>query len=375
MQLVKLRGTVSAVASDGDTVVVGVVGDLTHVYRRSGGDFIRLHSGAWASAILLDGDTLLLVGGATGELRAFGLNDGAPRPAPEIENVRAVRRWRGPGTESGLVAGSHLLGLTSFDAQRGPIARFGLERPLEAFDVHGTTVVATFRGATRRAGPVRVFDCLTGKKLRATPDGHTGAVLAVHLDARGLLTSSLDGTIRAYDATFRFVRAAIVPGGQAVRAFHADPADDGVVHAITGQLVSRLDRETLEVQESVTMASPYAALSVDARGRLVGVEGGVESLDDTPAGTAPIGALADVRVVYERDGYFDKDAQGWCAHMFQLSQEGNRVLVHDWLDENGCSRGVTRRTGMITRVEGRLAILDMDDGATLRFDLDARRLV
>jgi hypothetical protein len=114
---------------------------------------------------------------------------------------------------------------------------------------------------------------------------------------------------------------------------------------------------------------------VDARGRLVGVEGGVESLDDTPAGTAPIGALADVRVVYERDGYFDKDAQGWCAHMFQLSQEGNRVLVHDWLDENGCSRGVTRRTGMITRVEGRLAILDMDDGATLRFDLDARRLV
>lgn len=375
MQLVKLRGTVSVVASDGDTVVVGVVGDLTHVYRRSGGDFIRLHSGAWASAILLDGDTLLLVAGATGELRAFGLNDGAPRPAPEVENVRAVRRWRGPGAEGGLVAGTHLLGLTSFDAQRAPIARFGLERPLEAFDVHGTTVVATYRGAARRAGPVRVFDCLTGKKLRAAPDGHTGAVLAVHLDARGLLSSSLDGTIRAYDATFRFVRAAVVPGGQAVRAFHADPADDGVVHAITGQLVLRLDRETLEVQESVTMASPYAALCVDARGRLVGVEGGVESLDDTPSGTAPIGALADVRVVYERDGYFDKDAQGWCAHMFQLSQEGNRVIVHDWLDENGCSRGVTRRTGTITRVEGRLAILDMDDGATLRFDLDARRLV
>jgi hypothetical protein len=374
MQLVELRGTVSAVASDGDTMVVGVVGDLTHVYRRSGGDFIRLHSGPWTSAITLDGDTLLLVGGA-GELRAFGLNDGAPRPAPEVENVRAVRRWRGPGAEGGLVAGSHLLGLTSFDAQRGPIARFGLERPLEAFDVHGTTVVAAYRGAARRAGPVRVFDCLTGKKRRAAPDGHTGAVLAVHLDARGLLTSSLDGTIRAHDATFRFVRAAVVPGGQAVRAFHADPADEGVLHAITGQLALRLDRETLEVEESVTMASAYAALSVDPRGRLVGVEGGVESLDDAPAGTAPIGALADVRVVYEHDGYFDKDAQGWCAHMFQLMQEGNRVLVHDWLDENGCSRGVTRRTGTITRVEGRIAILAMESGATLRFDLDARRLV
>jgi len=53
MQLVKLRGTVSAVASDGDTVVVGVGGDLTPVYRRSGRAFIRLPSGAGHDAMVM----------------------------------------------------------------------------------------------------------------------------------------------------------------------------------------------------------------------------------------------------------------------------------------------------------------------------------
>lgn len=356
-------------------MVASVVGGDTHVLDRTSGWLVRVLVGEWASQIVIDADALHLVSGARGAVTSFALADGAKRPSSLVDEVHSIRRWSS-ATESGFVHARRLLPALTYDRTLEQLASFGLRRRLDAFDVRGTTVVAAYADGMRRAGPVRVFDCLTGKKRRASVEGHTAPVLTVCLDEAGLVTGGLDATLRAYDAGFDFVRSARLPGGDYARRVIVDPESPRVLHVVAPQAVLRLDRDTLEVIDRVPVESGYAAFHADAQGRFVGVGREVIALDVAPAkhtlrdGTE----VPDVSASYERDGFFDKDAQGWCATYVTVQQHGARVSVRELYDENGSTRSQTTREGRIDRVEGDVVHLEMDSGPPLRFDLTTRTL-
>jgi len=106
-QLTKTSGPVSVLASNGRRVVVGVVNDLACVYDRWTGELLRAFPSDWSADVLIDGDTVYLVAGATGVLTAFGIVDGLARPCVSVSHARGVRRWTdggGPGHVVGRFA-------------------------------------------------------------------------------------------------------------------------------------------------------------------------------------------------------------------------------------------------------------------------------
>ncbi|MCB9570912.1 MAG: hypothetical protein H6709_02350 [Kofleriaceae bacterium] len=84
----------------------------------------------------------------------------------------------------------------------------------------------------------------------------------------------------------------------------------------------------------------------------------------------------ELTVEYD-DGYFDKDEQGWCARRVAITQDGDRVIVRAWGDDNG-ARPYDRRTSYgiggywpeqgLVRLDGDAA------GRRAYFDLATRRL-
>lgn len=91
--------------------------------------------------------------------------------------------------------------------------------------------------------------------------------------------------------------------------------------------------------------------------------------------SGPAGDVPQLATSYEFDGFFDKDAQGWCASNVAITQDGARVHVREWYDENGVVRWSRERDGAVgPAVEGRVE-LRFDDGTSATFDLASRRLV
>lgn len=82
----------------------------------------------------------------------------------------------------------------------------------------------------------------------------------------------------------------------------------------------------------------------------------------------------NVTVLYEVDGFFDKDAQGWCATIIDIRQTGERVSVRVTFDENGSTRSETTKHGTVGEPEGKRVPLRFDDGSVSWFDLESRRL-
>jgi hypothetical protein len=364
MLLASVPGPVSAIASDGRYVVVGVVGGVTRVLERATGRVAHALRGPWTKSALIVDDVAYLVAGATGEVRAFGLADGGPRIGPPVIGADGVRRWAG-----GLVTGGDD-GLVSFGPDAVRVAEYGLRRRLNAFDVDDELVIAAY-DAGAGAGPVRAFEARTGARAKGRVDGHASAVLAVALVDDALYTSARDGTVRAYDRGLAFQGAVGLPAGDAACALVVDPVDRTTLHALGAGAAYRLDRATLVIRDATPACSAYAAFSVDRLGRLVGVDGGVVALDEVAPAEAPAPSIA---CSYEEDGYFDKDEQGWCARKIDISQEGRRVSIHRWYDANGIIRSDETMAGTIERVDADTASILVDDGRWLRFDLRARVL-
>ncbi|MCC6997206.1 MAG: hypothetical protein IT370_21510 [Deltaproteobacteria bacterium] len=362
---------VGALASDGRRVVVCEVQGYTKVIGRRNGELYRLHAGEWTVDALIDADDLLLVGGRTGTLRAVGLVDGEPRPCPSLDGVDRVRSWSTSGelAARGVVAACFDGLLRTFDARHALIATLGSKDLREAFDVRGATVVVAYEQA-----PLRAYDCRTGELLHTSPHPPGARTLGVHLDASGLVTSSEDGTLCTYDAQLQPMRTARVP--DCVGRLHADPRDGRVLHALAAEAALRLDRETLEVLDRAPIVSLHDALAVDGLGRLVGVEGGVESLDPLPPPLPPDPEVPDIESRYDRDATFDKDLPGLCATAVEVWQDGRRITVCSWYHEAGSRRGdMTVSRGSLDRVEGAIVHVAMDDGSRARFDLTTRRLL
>ena len=362
---------VGTLATDGCRAVVCEVQGHTQVCSRRSGELYRLHTEEWSTDALIDGEILFLVGGRTGTLRAFGLVDGVARPCPSATGVSALRRWGAldAPAEHGLVA-SHFDGrLRTYDAEHRPMAELGLAAQLEAFDVRGTTVFAAYEGQ-----PLRAYDARTGELRYATSDVLAEPVLCVHADAAGVVTTSLDDGVRVYDPELRLART--THGLGLVGRLCADPRDARVLHAVGPERVLRLERDSLEILDEVRALSSHQAFCVDALGRLVGVEGGVDALDPMPPPPPPDPEVPDVEARYDRDATFDKDIPGMCATRVEIWQKGRRVTVCSWYHEEGSRKGDTRvQRGTLERVEGDLVHVAMDDGATARFDLTTRRLV
>lgn len=362
---------VGAVASDARRVVACEVQGHTHVIGRRTGELYRLHVQEWTKDALIDGEVLHLVGGTTGALRAVGLIDGEKRPCPSLTGAESLRVWAAPdaSSERGLVA-SHFDGLfRTFDARHALIATLGSPGALEAFDAHGTTVLAAYERA-----PLRAYDCRTGALLQTASHEPAAPILGVHVDDSGILTSDDAGTLSTYDPALRVMRAVRVP--DRVGRLHTDPRDARVLHALGSEAALRLDRESLEVLDRVPVVSLHDALSVDALGRLVGVEGGLDVLDPLPPPPPPDPDVPDIESRYDRDATFDKDIPGMCATAVEVWQDARRITVCTWYHEEGSRKGdMTVRRGTLERVDGSLVHLAMDDGTRARFDLTTRRLV
>ncbi|MBL8917323.1 MAG: hypothetical protein JNJ54_00560 [Myxococcaceae bacterium] len=81
-----------------------------------------------------------------------------------------------------------------------------------------------------------------------------------------------------------------------------------------------------------------------------------------------------VTELYEVDGFFDKDAQGWCATVIDIRQDGGRVSVREAFLENGSLRTEATKHGTVGQVEGDRVPLRFEDGSVAWFDLKTRRL-
>lgn len=82
----------------------------------------------------------------------------------------------------------------------------------------------------------------------------------------------------------------------------------------------------------------------------------------------------DVRCDYD-DGSFDKDEQGWCARCTRIEQDGARVTLREWGDDNGLRAYDRTRTGEIVAVFEALALVKFGGQmAGYYFDLKTRRV-
>jgi hypothetical protein len=78
---------------------------------------------------------------------------------------------------------------------------------------------------------------------------------------------------------------------------------------------------------------------------------------------------------HESGGYFDKDAQGWCCLRLRITQEGRRVKVREWFDENGVVRTDESFEGTLGAVENGRVAIHLENGTVRYFNLVARELV
>ncbi len=82
----------------------------------------------------------------------------------------------------------------------------------------------------------------------------------------------------------------------------------------------------------------------------------------------------DVRCDYD-DGSFDKDEQGWCARCTRIEQDGARVTLREWGDDNGMRGYDDTRTGEIAEVFAELGLVKFGGGLSgYYFDLTRRRV-
>lgn len=82
--------------------------------------------------------------------------------------------------------------------------------------------------------------------------------------------------------------------------------------------------------------------------------------------------VPDVTFRGEVDGYFDKDEQGWCSTMIEVTQTGRRVRVRVWHDANGVLRSDHTREGTIGEETDEKIALRCDDGTVFWFDKKLR---
>lgn len=84
--------------------------------------------------------------------------------------------------------------------------------------------------------------------------------------------------------------------------------------------------------------------------------------------------LPDVTAGYD-DGYFDKDEQGWCARNVAIEQDGARVVVRRWGDDNGLRAYDEQLEGEIVEHLVERGLVVLGGGLTdFVFDLATRRL-
>jgi hypothetical protein len=83
----------------------------------------------------------------------------------------------------------------------------------------------------------------------------------------------------------------------------------------------------------------------------------------------------DLDLAYD-EGYFDKDAQGWCARNVQVVRTTDRVTIRRWGDDNGTQSYDQTETGSVGPVFPDLGLVKIVDGArTIGYvDLTSRRL-
>lgn len=82
----------------------------------------------------------------------------------------------------------------------------------------------------------------------------------------------------------------------------------------------------------------------------------------------------DLDLAYD-EGYFDKDAQGWCARNVQVVRTADRVTIRRWGDDNGTQSYDQTETGSLGSVFAELGLVKIVDGTrTVGYvDLTMRR--
>lgn len=88
--------------------------------------------------------------------------------------------------------------------------------------------------------------------------------------------------------------------------------------------------------------------------------------------TAP--EIPDIAGSYDA-GYFDKDEQGWCSRNVAISQQGRRIVVRRWGDDNGLRAFDERTEGEIVGHRPEQGLVVLGGGmAGWAFNLATRRL-
>ncbi len=79
---------------------------------------------------------------------------------------------------------------------------------------------------------------------------------------------------------------------------------------------------------------------------------------------------------YEESGYFDKDAQGWCAYIVEITcEDGKNVKIRRFFDANGYITSDSIRHGTVQEVNENIVTILLDRGEKLYYSLQEQRLV
>lgn len=79
---------------------------------------------------------------------------------------------------------------------------------------------------------------------------------------------------------------------------------------------------------------------------------------------------------YEESGYFDKDAQGWCAYIVEIAcEDGKNVTIRRFFDANGYITDNSLRHGIVQEVNKDIVTILLDRGERFYYSLQEQRLV
>ncbi|GAB4111777.1 MAG: hypothetical protein OHK0057_32970 [Thermoflexibacter sp.] len=80
--------------------------------------------------------------------------------------------------------------------------------------------------------------------------------------------------------------------------------------------------------------------------------------------------------IYEESGYFDKDAQGWCAYIVEIAcEDGKNVTIRRFFDANGYIADDNLRHGIVQEISNDVVTILLERGEKLYYSLQEKRLV
>jgi hypothetical protein len=79
---------------------------------------------------------------------------------------------------------------------------------------------------------------------------------------------------------------------------------------------------------------------------------------------------------YEESGYFDKDAQGWCAYIVEIAcKDGKNVTIRRFFDANGYIAMDSTHHGIVQEINKEIVTILLEKGEKLYYSLQEKRLV